>query len=62
MAKFRDRKRPPGATSERVHFLACCEGKIYAFTQTERHRFESSVTRVAMAASVILVIELILLR
>ena len=50
------------ATPETAHFFAYCEGKIAAFTRTERHQFESVVTRIAMVASMILEIELIFLR
>jgi hypothetical protein len=62
MARFLNRNRVHVATQESVHFFACCEEKICAFTKTERRQFESGVTRVAMVASMVLVIELILLR
>jgi hypothetical protein len=62
MARFLNRNHFHVARRERVHFFACCEGKICAFTKTEHRQFESGVTRVAMVASIVLVIELILLR
>jgi hypothetical protein len=62
MAIIPNRDRVHVATTESVNFFAYCEGKLCAFTKTERHQFESGATRVAIVASIILVIELVLLR
>ena len=62
MARFLNRNRVDVAMPESVHILAYCEGRICALTRTERRQFELGVTRVAMVASIILAIELILLR
>ena len=49
-------------TEHIANFYVYREGKLCAFTKPKRHQFEAGVTRVALVASITLVIELIFLR
>jgi hypothetical protein len=62
MAITPNRNQVHVATTENENFFVYCEAKLRVLTETERHQFESGVTRVAIVASIILVIELVLVR
>jgi hypothetical protein len=62
MAIVPNDRRVPVATTESENVFADCEGKLCTFNRTEQQQFASGVTTVAIVASIILVIELILLR
>lgn len=62
MAKIFHRNRVDVATTESVNFFAYCAGTLCTFTKAERHQFERGVVRVTVVASIILAIELFLLR
>lgn len=61
MVKIVSRNPVNMATTAEANFCAHCEGNLFAFTKEERRHFESGITRVAIVASVIFIIELILL-